>query len=100
MGGSIRIAENLFNGKAVNDTDPKITLKLKEMMQKKTEQERLIFGCSMFDFSKQLVMSSILQKKPHLSAGLLRRELFLRFYGNDFNSDQQEKIVKQLTDNL
>ncbi len=66
----------------MNDTTPEIAVKMREMFQKKTPAQRLMMGCSMYDFSKQLMVSSILRQKPGISLPALRRELFLRFYGN------------------
>lgn len=66
----------------MNDTAPEIAAKMREMFQKKTPAQRLMMGCSMYDFSKQLVVSSILRQKPDISLPDLRKELFLRFYGN------------------
>lgn len=80
----------------MNDTHYKITEKIRAMMGKKTSEERLIMGCSMFDMSKRLVMSSIFHQTPNPPSSLLRREIFLRFYGNDFDSDTKDKIVKHL----
>lgn len=66
----------------MNDTSPQIAAKMKEMLQKKTPAQRMIMGCSMYDFSKQLVINAILKERPGISSQDLRREVFLRFYGN------------------
>lgn len=81
----------------MNDTDAKMNAKMMEMIQKKTSQERLAMGCSMFDFAKRLVVSSLLKDNPNLSPAMLRKELFLRFYGNDFDAKQRQKIIEYLT---
>lgn len=80
----------------MNDTHPGITLKVKEMMAKKTGEERLKMGCSMYELSKQLVISSIMQQNPDASPTLVHREVFLRFYGQDFDSKSREKIINHL----
>lgn len=80
----------------MKDTDSRMDKKFREMMRQKTPAERLAMGCSMFDFSKRLAISSILSEKGNLSAAALRRELFLRFYSNDFEATQQENILKHL----
>ena len=80
----------------MKDTSSHMDEKFRQMMRQKTPADRLAMGCSMFDFSKGLAMSSILNEKGKLSPAALRRELFLRFYSNDFNLVQQEKIVKHL----
>lgn len=80
----------------MKDTSPRANQKIVEMMLQKAPEERLALGCSMFDFSKQLVTDSLKEETPSLSPASLRRELFLRFYGNDFDRTQQEKILSHL----
>jgi len=80
----------------MNDTSPQIEEKMREMIRAKTPEERLKMGCSMYDFSKQLVIHSILEREPSLSPAALRRELFLKFYGNDFDPEERQKILHYL----
>lgn len=77
----------------MNDTSPEINAKMIEMIQKKKPGERLVMGCSMFDFSKRLVIASLLKERPDLAPTALRRELFLRFYRNDFEPKELRKIL-------
>ena len=77
----------------MTDTPPEMEAKMREMMMKKTPAERLHMGCSMFDMAKRLVVSSILQKDPHTSPKSLKKEIFLRFYGNDFDEATKKKIL-------
>jgi len=81
----------------MNDTTPQMTLKMREMILQKSPQERLALGCSMYDFSKQLVKNALLRQNADLSPAHLRRELFLKFYGNDFSLEEQQKIMRTLT---
>ena len=80
----------------MTDTEPQVVEKMAELLRNHTPEERLIMGCSMYDFARQLVVSSLLQNDPHLSQGVLRRELFLRFYGNEFDSTRRSKIIEYL----
>ena len=80
----------------MNDTSPQMAAKMEEMFGKRTPCERLGMGCSMFDLAKQLVRSSIMQKSPGLSSAELRKDLFLRIYGNDFDGIRREEIIKYL----
>ncbi|MBN2532589.1 MAG: hypothetical protein JXB88_06835 [Spirochaetales bacterium] len=66
------------------------------MMKKKTNAERLAMGCSMFEAAKTIVYSSILEKKPGIAEKDLRVEMFLRFYGLDFNESEKQKIIQHL----
>ncbi len=84
----------------MNDTAPQMTAKVREMLRQKTSAERLSMACSLHEFSKQLVTSFILRENPNLSAGLLRRELFLKFYRDDFDPTQRKNILNYLMSDL
>jgi hypothetical protein len=80
----------------MNDTHPQITAKFKKLMNNKTNVQRLFMGCSMYDMAKQLVISSILQRFPAATDDIIRREIFIRFYGDEFDLESKEKIIKHL----
>jgi len=74
------------------DTDPVIESKTRLLMMNKSPEERLIIGCSMFTFAKIIVRSSIMQKNSDMPPCDLKKELFLRFYGNDMDKNTRERI--------
>ncbi|MGR3179421.1 MAG: hypothetical protein ACUZ8E_15340 [Candidatus Anammoxibacter sp.] len=76
----------------MNDTAPAIELKIKELMRRKTPEERLKMGCSMFDFSKAIIQSSLLERE-NIHPSDLKKELFLRLYGKEMNENEREKIA-------
>lgn len=80
----------------MDDTSPEIAEKLREMYAKKTPFERHQMGWSMWLTSKQLIICAILRENPNISKAGLRREVFLRFYGEDFNLEEREKIIAHL----
>lgn len=80
----------------MRDTTPDISHKVCEMIQMKSPIERLIMGSSMYETSKQLIIRAILENDPCISKADLRKEIFLKFYGNDYDLNQQEKIIKHL----
>lgn len=80
----------------MNDTSPDIAKKMREMMQKRSPLERLKMGCSMHETSKYLVAMAICENMPIYSAADLRRELFLRFYGDEFDAATKQKILEHL----
>lgn len=82
----------------MDDTSPKMAEKMHEMMQQKTSLERLMMGCSMYETSKYLVTQGILESHPNLSKASLRREFFLKFYGDDFDPVRRDRIAKYLED--
>lgn len=80
----------------MRDTSSEITQKISEMFQAKTPLERLKMGSSMYDASKYLVTFGIKQRNPDISETDLKRELFLIFYGDDFDLITREKIIQHL----
>lgn len=78
------------------DTHESVQLQYEKMMMRRTPVERLKMGCSMFDTSKEIVRSSILNLNPQVSLQQLRKQIFLRFYGGDFTKQQTKKILEAL----
>lgn len=75
----------------MNDTSPLIEEKVREMIRKKSPNERLRMGCSMRATSKQLIICSILNRNPTISDVELKQEFFLIFYGNDYSETERKK---------
>lgn len=80
----------------MNDTSPEMQEKMYELISKKTPEERLKMGWSMYETSKYLVTQAILRENPSISEAELRQELFLKFYGNDFSPEESKKILEHL----
>ena len=78
----------------MNDTPPEIERRYREMLLQRSGEERLIMGCSMVTFARELVVASVLAKTPDASPSELRRAIFLRFYGDDFDLATREKILR------
>ncbi len=81
----------------MNDTSPEVESFFNELMMKKTGQERLKMGFSMFDMARKQVLASILNQNPNADLKDIRKQLFLRFYGDDFTSEEREKILTQIS---
>lgn len=80
----------------MNDTSLKIDKLLHEKIMQRTGEERLIMSSSMFDVSKEIVISSIKEQNPNISKSELNTKLFIRLYSADF----ENKIIKKITDYL
>lgn len=80
----------------MDDTTPEITEKIGEMFQKMTPIERLKMGCSMYETSRYLITRAILEDNPQISQTDLKKEIFLKFYADDFEPEQLDKILKHL----
>jgi len=92
MGYSFRFKKCIKKIKVVKDTDFVIEERFREMMMRKSGEERMLMGFSMYETAKQFVVSSIKNNNPNISLSELRQEIFLRFYGNDFNKINKEKV--------
>lgn len=81
----------------MNDTTPEIESLYRNMLMKKSGQERLVMGCSMFDTARKQALAGIAAMMPGLSEAEIRKELFLRFYGTEFSQEEKERILRKLT---
>ena len=78
------------------DTDPFIESHYLEMMMKKSGAERLRMFFSMFTRACNQVVASIKRDNPNARINDIKRGIFLRFYGQDFSLEEQEKILNKL----
>jgi hypothetical protein len=74
----------------MKDTSEKVERIYNEMMMKKTPEERVKMCFSMLGSARRIVLSTI-KEKEHW-----RKEMFLRFYGDEFTPTQKEKIIYAL----
>ena len=74
----------------MKDTSEKIERIYNDMMMKKTTEERVKMCFSMLNTARRIVLSTIKDKKHW------RKEMFLRFYGDEFTPRQKEKIIYAL----
>ncbi len=80
----------------MNDTNPKVASKFRQLIMAKSQEERLLMGFSMFDTAKHIVKAAILNQNPGISSEARKREIFLRFYGSDFSEIEKDKILSVL----
>jgi len=80
----------------MKDTSPEIERKVIELMREKTPEERVRMGFSMNETSRYLVTRAILEKNPGISKARLRQELFLRYYGDEYDDHEKEAILAHL----
>ncbi len=76
----------------MNDTVPEIENKLKQIYLGKTGEEKLLIALQMFETARKIVVSSL---PENISDEEVRKELFLRFYGNDFDDSLKEEILSR-----
>jgi len=76
----------------MNDTHPEVAAQFRDLMVAKSNEERLLMGCSMYDTAKQIVQSAIYSQRPGITPEAMKKEIFLRFYGLEFSRADKEKI--------
>ena len=77
----------------MGDTAPEIREMMDEIYKNKSGEEKLLIALSMFETAREIVLSSL---PLHLSDKEVSKALFLRFYGNDFNEKEKDKILSAL----
>jgi hypothetical protein len=80
----------------MKDTSESIEKKYRAMLLKRSGEERLKMGCSMLATTRALVRASALEAEPSASPVALRKILFLRFYGQDFDAAARKRILRAL----
>jgi hypothetical protein len=80
----------------VTDTPPDIERTYREMLLDRSRGDRLKMGCSMFATARAFVVASELRKNPTVTPGALRRALFLRLYGDEFDETGRASIAARL----
>ena len=77
----------------MKDTSPEMDARYRAMLMQRSGEERLTMGCAMRETARTLVEASILEQHPQATLGAVRKGLFLRFYGHEFDADSREKIL-------
>lgn len=80
----------------MKDTSNAMERKYRNMLLKRSGEERLKMGCSMHATAQALVRASALQADPSASPASLKKVLFLRFYGQDFDTATRKRILRAL----
>jgi hypothetical protein len=80
----------------MSDTRPEVARTFRDMLLRRSGEERLKMGCSMHATARALVLASVLEKEPQASPAALRQALFLRFYGRDFDPAARMRILSAL----
>ena len=77
----------------MKDTAPEMDARYRDMLMQRSGDERLRMGCAMRETARALVEASILEQNPQATPEVVRKSLFLRFYGHEFDADSREKIL-------
>ena len=77
----------------MKDTPPEMDARYQHMLMQRSGEERLMMGCAMRETARTLVEASIREQDPQATLETVRKGLFLRFYGHEFDADSREKIL-------
>ena len=77
----------------MKDTTPEVDARYGDMLRQRSGEERLMMGCAMRETARALVEASIREQDPQATPETVRKGLFLRFYGHEFDADSREKIL-------
>lgn len=77
----------------MEDTSPETQKMIKELWLLKSDSEKIHITVEMFELFRTFVRSGILNEKPDISKKELEKEVFKRFYKNDFSESEMRKIV-------
>lgn len=76
----------------MSDTSKKTNRIYRKMLEGISGEKRMIMGFSMFAFAKKLILASL--KKENVLEKDLKKKMFLRIYGSDFEKRKLEKILE------
>ena len=77
----------------MKDTTAEMDERYRAMLMQRSGEERLIMGCAMRETARALVEASLLEQNPQADTAELRKGVFLRFYGHEFDEDTRAKIL-------
>jgi len=77
----------------MNDTPPEMDTRYRTTLMQRSGEERLVMGCAMRETARTLVEASIREQNPHVTPEAVRKGLFLRFYGHEFDTESRERIL-------
>lgn len=77
----------------MNDTPREMDERYRAMLLNLTGEERLIMGCAMRDTARALVEASLREQDPNATVETIRKGVFLRFYGHEFDDRTRDKIL-------
>lgn len=77
----------------MKDTPPEVEERYRAMLMQRTGEERLIMACAMRDTARKLVEAFLREQNPLATEAEIRKGVFLRFYGHEFDAPTCAKIL-------
>ncbi|MDA8146967.1 MAG: hypothetical protein M0Z27_13030 [Thermaerobacter sp.] len=79
-----------------SDTSPEVAARYRQLLMAKSGQERMLLGAAMYAQARKIVEASVRGYDPDASDREVRRQVFLRFYGRDFDAPTLQTILARL----
>ena len=77
----------------MKDTSPEMDARYRMLLMQRSGEDRLKMGCAMRETVRAFVEASIREQDPQATPETVRKRLFLRFYGHEFDGDSRAKIL-------
>ena len=77
----------------MKDTTPEVDARYGDMLMQRSGEERLKMGCAMRETARVFDEASIRKQDPQATPEAVRKGLFLRFYGHEFDAESRAKIL-------
>ncbi len=87
------VRAGISDGMGMNDTSSEMDQRYRALLMQRTGEERLIMGCAMRDTARAFVEASLRAQDPQATVESIRKGLFLRFYGQEFDAERRAKIL-------
>jgi hypothetical protein len=80
----------------VNDTSPKVAALMHALLMRRTPEERVMMGFSMFDSARKLVEAGLKASGMVEGTFEFRRSYLERMYGSELTREQIDRIAARL----
>ncbi len=80
----------------MKDTSAEMEVTYRELLMRRSGEERVRMAGRMFDSARTLALAGIEAQGGAATAAEARANLFLRFYGRDFDDETRNRIAEKL----
>ena len=77
----------------MNDTSARAETRMSELLAACSPAERFAMACRMFETAKTLARAGIIAEHGAAAEAHMRKYLFLRFYGHDFDEEKKRRVL-------
>lgn len=77
----------------MNDTSSRADALMRDLIAARTPAQRVEMACGMFETARELARAGIILQYGAEGEAHMRKYLFLRFYGQDFDEEKRRRIL-------